>query len=417
MQDKSYTHSTAETHQIEDTKYKLWKVRQLMCDVLRVQIQQEAVQEAYAHRFEAFKGVAVFPNSIHDESTITNLMPVRANRLHPHAVPMLNMRVKKVLFDQTDRFPGVMPNLYYVQLNIASCICKTHTINPTPQVMHWDRMNICGKVPINDVQLDECIVEILDANPLSPEKTFVGRGRLPVDKTLGYNMGRDVEFTAEIMNREKAIIGTMTLVLNIDVDEFATGFVADPKNLNFFEINRKVSNMKKIEMGLDAVPSVDSVEVHAAASVNSEVYASLSTLVGDLRGDGVEFIKLLTGDVTLNDLHRAGADVHVKYTQVYIYIYIYIHCAWYYYVVSVLYSALYKYKNIWFVISYLYVLPHRTCRTSNKPPPSWKRKPTGTGGSWTRYTKTSSLTIPSWMTPSRRNTKLPASLPPRRKSR
>ena len=294
-----------------------------MAEVVRDQIQKEAVQEAYAHRYEAFRATSVFPNSTAiagEESTITNVLPVKSSRLHPHRIPMLNLKLKKVTFDQTEPFTSVTENLYYVQLHIGSCICRTHTLNPAPQGFRWDRLTSLeaqGKVPVNDVQLDECIVEILDENPAHPSKAFVGRGHVAIDNTLGYNMGRDVEFTVDIMTREKAILGKMCLTLHADVDEFTSGFVADPKNLNYFEINRKVSNLKKIEMGLlDAMPSVASLEVNAPNSINPEAYSSLSTLVGDLRGDGVEFIKLLTGDVTLSDIQKAGADVSSRITRV-----------------------------------------------------------------------------------------------------
>jgi len=311
-----------ETYNQEKTKYSLWKQRQLMCDVLRFQIQQEAVQEAYQHRFEAFKGVSVFPQNVHgDASTVTNLMPVRTDRLHPHVLPMLLLKLKKASFVLVDNFTSVTENLYYVQLNIGTCICRTATIHPTPQGLRWDRVQASGRVPINDVQIDECIVEILDENPVTPDKAFIGRGHLSIDKSLGYNMGREVEFSTQIFTREKNVLGTLKITLSVDVDEYSSKFIADPKNLNFFEINRKVSTMKKIEMGLDEHPlnttSIEeSVEVHAAESVMSENYCSLSALVSDLRGDGVDFIKLLTGDVTMNDLNRVGAEASIKFAQV-----------------------------------------------------------------------------------------------------
>jgi hypothetical protein len=315
-QDKSYTHTTVETHNIEKTKYELWRVRQLMADVVRVQIQQEAVQEAYAHRLDAFKGESVFPTSLHEESTVTNLMPVKPSRLHPHGIPMLTLKIKSAFLEPRERFPGVLPNLYYVSVHVGGCMCRTEACNPTPKGVRWDRVKASGKVPINDVQVDELIVEILDEKPDTPAQAFIGRGHTSIDNTLGYNMGRDTEFRVDIMTREKVIYGTLVIVLHVDVDEFASTHVADPKNLRHYEINRKVSKLKKIEMGLDA-PSVDtSVAVDAPNSINSEVYASLSTLVGDLRGDGIDFIKLLTGDVKIADLHRVGADVNNKIVQV-----------------------------------------------------------------------------------------------------
>ena len=315
-QDKSYTYSTAETHAQEQAKYRLWRMRQLMADVLRVQIQQEAVQQAYAHRFEAFRAESVFSNSIHDESTVTNLMPVRTNRLHPHGIPMLTLRVKQAFIDPEQKFPSVLPNLYYVMVHIGGCLCRTSAVNPTPQGLRWDRQTVSGKVPINDVQLDECIVELLDENPETPQQAFIGRGHVTIDRTLGPNMGRDVTCTVNILTRAKDCYGTLEMTITVDVDEHCSNHVADPKNLNFFEINRKASKMKKIEMGLDASPSLTSVAVDAPNSINAEAVASLSTLVGDLRGDGVGFVRLLTGDVAIRDLQRVGAAVDSKYAQV-----------------------------------------------------------------------------------------------------
>jgi hypothetical protein len=398
-QDKSYTHTTVETHNIEKTKYELWRLRQLMADVVRVQIQQEAVQEAYAHRLEAFKGESVFPSSLHEESTVTNLMPVRPSRLHPHGIPMLTLRIKSAFLEPRERFPGVLPNLYYVSLHVGGCLCRTEACNPTPKGVRWDRVKASGKVPINDVQVDECIVEILDENPNTPAEVLVGRGHTSIDHTLGYNMGRETEFRVDIMTREKVIFGTLIIVLMLDVDEFASTHVADPKNLRYYEINRKVSKLKKIEMGLDASPSVDdSVVVDAPNSINSEVYASLSTLVGDLRGDGIDFIKLLTGDVKIADLRRVGADVNNKIVQVRLRF------------PSSLFLFIADTLMMYFPIS---LLPCRICRTSDKRPSISRRKRTGTSGSWTRCTSTSRPSTRSWRTSSRSSTRQQASWPRR----
>jgi hypothetical protein len=294
-------------------------VKQLMAEVVRQQIQKEAVQEAYAHRMDAFKSATLFSNSSigAENSTVTKLMPVRSNRLHPHNIPMLDLKLKKTFIQPEVPFENITDNRYYVQLHVGSCICRTHFLNPSPQGFLWDRLTVSGKVPVNDVQLDECIVEILDENPQTPAQALIGRGHFAIDNTLGFNMGRDTLFEVEIMTREKSIYGTLSVVLNADVEEFASGFVSDPRNLNYYEINRKKSSLKKIEMGLDATQSIESLDVHTAqTAANFEANSPLATLVGDLRGDGVDFIKLLTGDVTLDDVHRVGGAVSNRITQV-----------------------------------------------------------------------------------------------------
>jgi len=266
--------------------------------------------------------------SFHENSTITNINVIKSSRLHPHALPMLKLTLRKARYVPVENFASITENQYYLQLNIGTCICRTHTIHPTPQGMRWDRMNVSDRVPINDIQTDECILELLDENPATPDKVHIGRGHLSIDKSLGYNMSREVEFHTTLYTREKNILGVVYFSIHVDVDEFASQHVADPQNLNFFEINRKISHTKRIEMGIDHsvtyhqhdntlhTTSVESVEVNYPGSVVSENYCNLSSLVADLRGDGVDFIKLLTGDVNMQDLNRMGAEASAKFAQV-----------------------------------------------------------------------------------------------------
>lgn len=269
-------------------------------------------------------------HSLHENSTITNINVIKTSRLHPHALPMLKLTLRKARYVPVENFTSITENEFYLQLNIGTCICRTHTIHPTPQGMRWDRLNASDRVPINDIQTDECILELLDAHPSSPDKTHIGRGHLSIDKSLGYNMSREVEFRTTLYTREKNLLGEVFFTIHVDVDEFASQHVADPKNLNFFEINRKISHTKRIEMGIDHsvtyhqhdntlhTTSVESVEVNYPGSVVSENYCNLSSLVADLRGDGVDFIKLLTGDVNLQDLQKVGAEASAKFAQVHI---------------------------------------------------------------------------------------------------
>ncbi|KAJ1433290.1 hypothetical protein B484DRAFT_478420 [Ochromonadaceae sp. CCMP2298] len=322
----SYTYGTSQVAQLSAQKYEHWKTRQLMCDVVRAQVQQEAVSEAYAHRHEAFKNASIFPPADPasapgangtglNTASLTALHPLQQDRTHPHAIPVLALTLLSASFQTDPPFNSVMSNLLYVQVHIGPCIVRTEGKNPLPTGLRWDNLKDFGRVPANDLQLDECIVEVLDEKPDTQGEAFVGRGHIHIDSVIGASVGRAVDYIVPIINREKAVMGTVKMRLCAVVDEFASSFAADPLNLQLLEVDRRISKRRKIETGLHDLeqPSVISHEAQAGSIIPEA--ASLSALVSDMRGDGVDFVQMLVGDVGIEQVHRAGFAVGPRIVQ------------------------------------------------------------------------------------------------------
>lgn len=396
-----------------------------MGEVVRHQIQQEAVQQAYIYRYEAFTSNGTNPPSCNNSSGgggADNLtaassggieaslsMAVGSNsstrnnnnntgdaedrlrnislilqqqqqkksdfhhRLFPHGVPILTLCISDISYTIAKPFTRVVDNLYYVQIRIGALVLASDTLTPTSHGLHWDLVNISGILPINDLQTDDMIVEVLDAQPDTPDKAFIGQGRCVIDRLLSSNIGRKLDFAVEIMNKEKGIDGVIHITLEADINEHLSAISSDPRQLNRLEINKKPNLVKKLNMekldsllqnnneNIDdnnhitnttsgeanetAAPTnatvtsassaaaavskqndnneddvdradINSVGVNSPGSINNDKLQSLSSLVNDLRGDGVDMVRLLTGDISVEDIQAVGANTTPDITKV-----------------------------------------------------------------------------------------------------
>ena len=325
-------------------------------DIVRYQVQKEAIQSAYQHRTEVF-------------STSCNIYTGNhKSHIKPKGLPMVRIMVKSIKYFPETKFTSVTTNLSFIQLKIGNCLLQTKTQNPNPYGLNWENLKLNGIVPVNDIQLLNLCAEVLDKNPAEPKQAFVGIGITSIDKALGNNTAREMSFEVNVYNNlnEKALVGTLIMILSLDIDRGLSQLVADVKNFETFEINLKKSEVINIKMDLDAIsnpalnvmsdadeskeqsdeikeqydeviygnvdqnssliantdisqPTMKSSKEalnDCSNSVNDEKYNSIRTLVSDLRGDGVDFIKLLTADVSVNDLNRIGTDISKQITQV-----------------------------------------------------------------------------------------------------
>ena len=288
-----------------------------MTEVLRQQIQRQAIQEAYEHRQEAFQDVHLYSGGGAQAQQSVHSLELSPHAMN-HIIPLVTVKVQRIHFDL--KFSGVMANQYYAYVKIGSWVARTPPQEPTPQGFVWDMLGdtVSGSIPVNDIQLDYLIVEILDQNPSEPTQAFIGKGRAHIDHILGFNVGRNVVVDMDVIDVEKAVLGKIKVTLKAEVDQFAPAKEVDPRHLEHYEINTKLSEEVKLETALDKEsPSVvQSVAASAPSTALSERFNSLRNLVADLRGDGVEFIRLLTGDVTVDDVKKVHADINTKVAKV-----------------------------------------------------------------------------------------------------
>lgn len=320
----------------------------LSLDIVRHQVQKEAIQLAYKHRTEVF-------------STSCNIYSDKQqSHIKPKGIPIVRINVKSIKYNPDVKFTSITSNLYFVQLKIGNILMQTTTQNPNPHGINWENLKLNGVLPINDVQLLDLFIEVLDENPNEPQQAFVGIGVIAIDKALGSNIARDMTFELIVYNNlvEKVKIGSLNMLISLDVEKPLSEMVADVKNLETLEINLKKSEVIRLKMDLDAVNKINPFELtnedglienidhnsslvanteisqvsiksskealhDCSQSMNDEKYRSISTLVSDFRGDGIDFMKLLTADVSVSDLKRIGTDISKQVTQVSFHIYNY----------------------------------------------------------------------------------------------
>lgn len=256
-----------------------------MSDVLRHQIQRETVNIAYRNRFKAFTTCSDDTNHHHHhlrhqqhQHQHQSLSKVTAA---PVGIPMIRLVVKEIAYNPTNSFKSVLPNLFYLQIQLGKCMFVTDKLNPTPnRPLQWSKTNLrtmTGFVPVNDIQLLDFQVELLDENPILEDNdtqqlqqqqqlASVGRGFITIENALGVNMGREMHYEISIYanndnhhqqlsqqpeGEKKIKVGSVSITLTLDTDKAVSELSADPVNLETFEINIKKSSVVQIDMTLD----------------------------------------------------------------------------------------------------------------------------------------------------------------------
>lgn len=273
-----------------------------MSDVLRHQIQREAVNVAYRNRFKAFTTSSDDVNHHHDlrhQQQQSSGKVVAATSAAVAGIPMIRLVVKEIAYNPTVAFTSILPNLFYLQIQLGKCMFVTDKLNPTPHgPLRWPLNNnlrttmmMTRFVPVNDIQLLDFQIELLDENPLDDDtqqhqqlvsSSLVGRGSITIENALGVNMGREMHYEVSIYNHhhqqqlpqqqltqqsedqqlpeqleevKKVKVGSVSVTLILDTDKAVSELSADPINLETFEINLKKSPVVQIDMTLDHVMS------------------------------------------------------------------------------------------------------------------------------------------------------------------
>ena len=274
-----------------------------MSDVLRHQIQREAVNVAYRNRFKAFTTSSDDVNHHHDlrhqqqQSSGKVVAATSSAAAAVAGIPMIRLVVKEIAYNPTVAFTSILPNLFYLQIQLGKCMFVTDKLNPTPHgPLRWPLNNnlrttmmMTGFVPVNDIQLLDFQIELLDENPLDDDtqqhqqlaSSLVGRGSITIENALGVNMGREMHYEVSIYNHQhqqqlpqqlppqsedqqlpeqleevkKVKVGSVSITLILDTDKAVSELSADPINLETFEINLKKSSVVQIDMTLDHVMS------------------------------------------------------------------------------------------------------------------------------------------------------------------
>jgi predicted nucleic acid-binding Zn-ribbon protein len=178
--DHSYTPLTrSTTENVIANQHLLWKNQQLMNDVIKYQLQQNAIKSLLTHRIKAFEDPAV----------------ISFETLNPSVVfDFTNMKLKLA-----QKPSSIKNNIYTIQFSIGSCTQKSKGIVLTPtELLEWYEDQVHGELNVNRLQVDELVIEIIDENPESLERFVVGKGSTSIHEILGYNLGRNVPFEVNL---------------------------------------------------------------------------------------------------------------------------------------------------------------------------------------------------------------------------
>eukprot|EP01038_Epipyxis_sp_PR26KG_P008951 gene8951-12071_t len=335
------------------SNYEIWKKKHLLSDVIRHQIQQEAIRTANDRR-------------------LISLTSESHHKLNYHNLKINNglvyLRIKSLSLLRYEKYTGLTFNQYYIQVRLGGWIVRTSSKNNSPLALKWDKYNISeqdqkkddmkhlyGLVSINDIHINNLIIEVLDDNPNNPEEYFVGSGQINIQSLLGYNTGRDMSFSVEIMNKStdlqpSSAIGKVVIVANTDFnDNYDNDLLETTNNDNNIEnnmINIIDNNIKVLpfndnnkEQDNNSEIMSDRHDVYGSderkddnhtiggfdiTSMTNQPYSSIhpanqmtsfDKLVSDLRGDSANFIKALTGNITINDIQSKGFPIDNTITQ------------------------------------------------------------------------------------------------------
>jgi hypothetical protein len=167
------------------SQHSSWKNEQLINDIIKYQLQQHAIKAAITHRIKAYEN----PSLISYESSL----------------PIVSYLLHNIKLDLKIKPTSILTNTYYLHFILGNSIQKTSFgINPTPSdYLEWKNEEINNSIPLNSLQIDYLIIEIIDENPETLEKIIIGKGFTSIDHIVGANVNRNISFKMKIMKVEE----------------------------------------------------------------------------------------------------------------------------------------------------------------------------------------------------------------------
>lgn len=265
----------------KSTSYSDWRDRQLTAEVLRFQLQEEAVSSLHqrceipSHLQKSVSPTLVYPGFKH--------MLLRIRRLQTSPVQL----------QPWDEF-------VHVRCSIGtSWHCRTHSIPVKSHPWSWDYLEISVAMDEDRLKFDQVVLEVCTDRELVVA-TVVGRTCFPLAAAMK-SIGKSVEVEAAV-DYGDAGISKMTVVLTADDVDFsnasssrAAGQVAQDKLK--YEHSRAVSEKQK--------PSL------------LREQESFNNLVSSLRGDPAYYRKMLTANIDGAEVNATGFQVSPKVMKVF----------------------------------------------------------------------------------------------------
>lgn len=275
----------------------MWKSRQLMSEVLKFQIQQEAIKEGHDRKDMLTKSflqqkhshMYMAPNPTDTESN-TALADMR----------VLAVEGKGIVFE------GGGKHTVYIRFTVGSWTVRTSAKPVLHKKLDWKNMDVCLTLPKLRLHQDVVRVEMFDENALRPD-ILVGSATAPLTPLMLRQTGEHVTLSFDIADRFDVHSGQLDITFMVDKrDEIAAE-----------SVHSSIDENNKVALGAEIASlhsSVQTVKIGMAARDDLstrfpslfETQTAFSSLVDDLRGDGADHVRRLIGDIQVDEVLRLG---------------------------------------------------------------------------------------------------------------
>lgn len=300
-------------------QYRIWKERQFFADILREQIRKYAILESYSGRIiqkpsrpnylnnATAKPVAQVPFL----DDLNQRRKMDGTSVRPQS--LLHLYVKKITFEKVNRDREININSdVFAFLRVGEWNARTEGVLTGPYTLEWSNLDIESLIPVNEIQINDLIIEIIDANPTQTDRTYIGLGRVAIDSVLGYNIGNDVTFTIPINDSTNRHTGNATLVLSaiFDLIKLPEGLPTDPKGVNFLE-QLLPGNQSKVIANIGSQINGEIVSEQSKRDSIASEGSVLKKIVSVLRGDGdLHIVDVMAGKFEHKDMQKVGISVN-----------------------------------------------------------------------------------------------------------
>jgi hypothetical protein len=294
--DEPFTPQVAFTHNGLRREHALWKSRQIMTEVLRFQLQQEAMKEAYQQQ-EAHldllqnKQYCLAPNPT-DTQNNNILADLRVLEIHG----------KNISFEG-----AIGKHEAYVRLTIGSWTARTTKQHLTHQRLEWENVGVVLTLPKLRLEDDEVRVELFDEYELRAD-LLVGYGIGKLSQLIGVHMGQPTVMELKMLDNYGVYSGDIAITFLADLRADITAESIHSSVI----VDQNHSNLNHMIGTSHSTAQFTSIELAGQEDLSLkypsllETQTEFSTLVDDLRGDGHDHVKRLIGDIQVEDVLKLG---------------------------------------------------------------------------------------------------------------
>lgn len=294
--DEPYTPQVAFTHNGLRREHALWKARQLMGEVLRFQLQQEAAKEGYNRQEEHVDLLHQKQYFLAPNPTDTQNNNILAD------LQVLDIIGEDIIFEG-----AIGKHEAYIRLTVGSWTARTPKQQLSHQKLEWYNVGVILTLPKLRLEDDEIRVELFDEYELRPD-ILIGYSTGKLKQLIGKNMGTPTIMEFEMLDNYSVYSGKIKINFLADLRPDITG---ESIHSSLIDITHETMNhIIGTSHSTTQMTHLDLLTGHEDLSQKYpsllETQAEFSTLVDDLRGDGHDHITRLIGDIQVEDILKLG---------------------------------------------------------------------------------------------------------------